>query len=216
MSELVASYPMGCRGITEESSQPLVEPAAITVADFRNGSRVVTCPFLGPDNICGVAKFLGSETPRTCFRLAPVSGTAFGRRIDIPAPRLVLPPNQPKDDLTRCLTPSGELVVNLFNHLIVKSPRWSEDQGPRKLTPSENAILGGLMVNHGQAVEDEEFERILSEMLGYTSKSDSHGISVHIRRIKLKLEDTDPALLIQRIRSVGYYIPRLGEETTSQ
>lgn len=97
-------------------------------------------------------------------------------------------------------TPIGQLRYKI-NERLVTSPRAPQDSDDIRLTPIEGRVLLTLTRNPGEAVSR---TKMGVEVWGYTEEANlGRTLDVHIRRLRLKLHD-DPPQLILSVRGVGY------------
>jgi DNA-binding response OmpR family regulator len=74
------------------------------------------------------------------------------------------------------------------------------DNYPVKLTPSEYHLLALLVKNRGKVVT---YERIMDEIWGRKYTGDNDNIRIHARRLRDKLGDNPPSLILNK-RGQGY------------
>ena len=74
------------------------------------------------------------------------------------------------------------------------------DNNPVKLTPSEYQLLSLLVKNRGNLVT---YERIMDEIWGRKYIGDNDNIRIHVRRLRDKLRDNPPSLILNK-RGQGY------------
>jgi len=91
----------------------------------------------------------------------------------------------------------ADLSLNRRSREVYRGKRLIE------LTAKEFDLLEYLLVHPQQVITR---DRILEQVWGYEFMGDSNIIEVYIRYLRLKLEATGDARLIQTVRSVGYVL----------